>query len=224
MSIAQKLANVALEIPQPDKSGENDFDGYKYHTRNDLVDAIRQTLFEHGVAVFPSTTLVDHKNAPKTKGGSPQFRANVHVELTFVDGETGDARTVSWDGESVMTGDKATASAGTQAIRFALLNTFLISDDMIEEEHQRRNPESRNVHRETSDSTGFDQPLEAIKGRLKGLDFSQPQTKEFLAYLARREEANTPREITEAALQKWADRLVNGPDEKVREKVMDKLD
>lgn len=216
--LAAKLADVKTSIREPEKSGTLNFADHDYWTRSDLFGAIRAELANRDIDWSPDSELVDLR---PVDGG---IMAVVKVTITFTDGETGEESTCSGIGQSISNDDKSVASATTQAIRFAITNKFQICDDMYEAMDTTVRQQNEGVHRESSDPNGFDQPLQALKGRLKGLDFSKSQTKEFLNYLARREESNTPPEMPEAALQKWADRLVNGPDEKVREKVMDKLD
>lgn len=134
--LAVKMARVMADVRHVPKNGRNSFHKYDYITESDLVDSLRSKLAEQGVALFPSirdhvvTSSTDHK-------GKPQFLATVTLDITFIDGESGDHMTTTWVGQGVDQGDKSYYKAYTGAFKYALLKTFLVTPgDPDEDDYQ----------------------------------------------------------------------------------------
>ena len=133
--LAQKLARVLAEVHRVPKNGRNDFHNYDYVTESDLVDHIRDKLAEQGVAIFPSVRdskvveLEDHRKRQT-------FLTTVTLDVTLIDGESGDLMTTTWIGQGLDPADKGYYKAYTGALKYFLLKTFLIStgDDPEREE------------------------------------------------------------------------------------------
>lgn len=102
---------------------------YDYITEPTLMRVIRPLLAEYGIAVFYSDEI-------KTMTGNA---ATVRVELTLVDGETGQERTMHAEGLGTDKGDKAVNKAKTSALRYLLWKWFLVPSDI--------DPEEENVER-----------------------------------------------------------------------------
>ena len=124
--LALKMARVMAEVRHVPKNGRNDFHKYDYIMESDLVDRLRGKLAEQGVALLPSirehvsSQINDHR-------GKPQNLATITLDITFVDGDSGDSFTTSWVGQGVDSGDKAYYKAYTGAFKYALLKTFLVT-------------------------------------------------------------------------------------------------
>ncbi|MEM1349448.1 MAG: ERF family protein [Myxococcota bacterium] len=126
--LALKMARVMAEVRNIPKKGRNDFHDYNYIMESDLVDHLRGKLAEQGVAIFPS--IREHKvTHVEGQRGRTQYLATVTLELTFIDGETGDQMTTSWVGQGADQGDKSYYKAYTGAFKHALLKTFLITGE-----------------------------------------------------------------------------------------------
>ncbi len=141
--LAQKLARVLAEVHRVPKNGRNDFHNYDYVTESDLVDHIRDKLAEQGVAIFPSVRdskvveLEDHRKRQT-------FLTTVTLDVTLIDGESGDLMTTTWIGQGLDPADKGYYKAYTGALKYFLLKTFLIStgdDPEREEAHQAPAPQ-----------------------------------------------------------------------------------
>lgn len=109
-TIATKLAHVMGQV-----------DGMP---EDELIPSIRSALAAQGVAVFPSLrkhtveTIVDERGK--------RHHARVVLELTFIDGETGDQHTITWVGAGVDLGEKSYVKAYQDAFRQAITHTFLV--------------------------------------------------------------------------------------------------
>jgi hypothetical protein len=134
--LAIKMARVMADVRHVPKNGRNSFHKYDYIMESDLVDRLRGKLSEQGVAVFPS--IRDHQVTPSTDHkGKPQFLATVTLDITFIDGESGDQMTTTWVGQGVDQGDKSYYKAYTGAFKYALLKTFLVTPgDPDEDDYQ----------------------------------------------------------------------------------------
>lgn len=144
--IAAKMASVMAAVRHVPKNGRNNFLDYNYITEADLVDSLRGKLAEHGVAIFPSIrdhkidTITDHR-------GKPQCLATVTLDLTFVDGDSGDEITTTWVGQGIDSGDKSYYKAYTGAFKYALMKTFLVTGDDDDPQHVRAPKRSSNRYR-----------------------------------------------------------------------------
>lgn len=133
--LATKLARVLADVRRVPKTGRNDFHKYDYATESDLVDHLRDKLAEQGVAIFPSVT--DHTVAP-LEGGRGELLATVTLDITIIDGESGDEMTTRWVGQGMDKGDKSYYKAYTGAMKYFLMKTFMIStgDDPEDDREQ----------------------------------------------------------------------------------------
>ena len=124
--LARKLAMVLSEVHRVPKNGRNDFHHYDYVTESDLVDHIRDKLAQLGVAIFPSVR--EHEIAEmEDQRKRTVYLTTVTLDVTLIDGESGDMMTTTWVGQGMDQGDKGYYKAYTGALKYFLLKTFLIS-------------------------------------------------------------------------------------------------
>ncbi|MEC9397048.1 MAG: ERF family protein, partial [Myxococcota bacterium] len=99
-----------------------------YIMESDLVDQLRGKLAAQGVAIFPS--IREHVvSQVQDARGRAQYMATVTLDVTFIDGDSGDQMTTTWVGQGVDAGDKSYYKAYTGAFKYALLKTFLIAGE-----------------------------------------------------------------------------------------------
>jgi hypothetical protein len=124
--LAVKMAEILGEVGNVPKNGRNDFHGYDYIQESDLVDHLRSKLAKAGIAIFPS--IREHVVTQVQDARSRiQYMATVTLDVTFIDGDTGDKMTTTWVGQGVDAGDKSYYKAYTGAFKYALLKTFMVS-------------------------------------------------------------------------------------------------
>lgn len=148
--LAKKLAEVLSDVTRVPKNGRNDFHKYDYVTESDLVDHIRDKLAKKGVALFPSVRE-HHTEEMQDAKHRTVFLTTVMLDVTLIDGESGDMMTTSWVGQGLDNADKGYYKAYTGAIKYFLLKTFMIStgddpeiDDAPRPIQRRQKPASKN--------------------------------------------------------------------------------
>ena len=124
--LAQKLALILANIDRVPKNGRNDFHNYDYVYESDLVDHIRDKLAEQGVAIFPSVREHNVQEMQDARNKSV-FLTTVTLDVTLIDGQSGDQITTTWVGQGLDNGDKGYYKAYTGAIKYFILKTFMIS-------------------------------------------------------------------------------------------------
>lgn len=123
--LATKIASILGKLGRVAKSGRNTFHNYDYATESDIADALRQHLSAEGVCIFPS--VVDSRVETVQDRNKSATLATVTLELTFVDGASGDTMVTRWIGQGIDQGDKAYYKAYTGAFKFGLMKTFMVS-------------------------------------------------------------------------------------------------
>lgn len=151
-----KLARVMGELSRLEKGGKNTHFNYKYVTDSDVFDAVRPLLAQNGVAFVASIVSYEQEDVQVKNGTSIITR--VHMQYRFIDGDTGQMSTHDWHGEALDNQDKGINKATKGALKYFLLNTFMISTgDVIEdpdstgEEVQQRG--QRQVQKASNGST-----------------------------------------------------------------------
>lgn len=123
-ALARKIALIIGEIGNVPKNGRNTFHKYDYVLEADLTRALGPLLAAHKIAFFPS--VVDATEVPGKGAKGQDTLATVTLEITIVDGESGDTMVVRWRGQGMDSGDKAYYKAYTGAIKYFLMKTFLV--------------------------------------------------------------------------------------------------
>ena len=134
LNLRQKLAEVRRRIGYVQKRGFNERNNYSYVTAADLAGAVGDILAELGVVIVPRLESITYE--PNPPGRTEVARAaQVVMAYTFTDVETGDEITTKVAGQGLDAGDKAPYKAMTGALKYALLQSFLLAtgDDPEEE-------------------------------------------------------------------------------------------
>ncbi len=122
--LAKAMAQVIGAMNRVPKNGRNSFHKYDYATESDIMDAVRASLSEVGVSIFPSVGEVEVSAADPNDRGGPV--TTVELLVTFVH-ESGEAMTTRWYGQGQDKTDKGYYKAYTGAMKYCLLKTFLMS-------------------------------------------------------------------------------------------------
>lgn len=213
MSLNEKLKRVMERVKAVNKTGVmgGRGGGYEYHTREDAF-AVRPALVAEGVTTMTRVLSAEYiPNAVSTKNGSWGLTV-VHVEVEFACVDTGETRTCSAIGHGADSADQGASKAQTNAIKNALLNTFLLGS----EEHSLQ--ESATTHHQPAPAS-VDAKTE-IAGRLSELGFSKEQMIAFGKEVARIEGQQSFNSIPEARLKAWVTRMASADDAAVRQKIM----
>jgi hypothetical protein len=138
LNLRQKLAEVRRRIGYIQKRGHNERFNYSYVTAADIAGAVGDLLSELGVVVIPSLENITYES---TTGRNETTRmARVVMAYTFSDVDSGEELVAKVAGQGLDTGDKAPYKAMTGALKYALLQSFLLAtgDDPEDERMDTR--------------------------------------------------------------------------------------
>src|ERR1035437_1668600 len=126
LNLRQKLAEVRRRIGYVQKRGRNERHNYSYVTAADIAGAVGDILAELGVIVVPRLESISHEPA-RTGRTDGENLTHVVMSYSFVDVDTAEEIAVKVAGEGVDAGDKAPYKAMTGALKYALLQSFLLA-------------------------------------------------------------------------------------------------
>jgi len=125
LNLRQKLAEVRRRIGYVQKRGHNERGNYSYVTAADIAGSIGDLLSELGVVVIPSLENITYESAA-TRGETTRM-AQVVMAYTFADVDSGEEIVAKVAGQGLDPGDKAPYKAMTGALKYALLQSFLLA-------------------------------------------------------------------------------------------------
>jgi hypothetical protein len=125
-NLKQKLAEVRRRICYIQKRGHNERFNYSYVTAADIAGAVGDALAELEVVVIPNLESISHENISPNPGYSDRL-TRVVMTYTFMDVNSAEELTVKMPGEGRDPGDKGPYKAMTGALKYALLQSFLIA-------------------------------------------------------------------------------------------------
>ena len=171
LNLRQKLAEVRRRIGYVQKRGFNERNNYSYVAAADLAGAVGDLLAELGVVIVPRLESISYEPAQPARSETARA-AQVVMAYTFADVDCGEEVTVKVAGQGLDAGDKAPYKAMTGALKYALLQSFLLAtgDD----------PEEERI----SHSSGNDPVITADEARqLRGLiDETATELERVLSY------------------------------------------
>lgn len=133
MTVYKKLIEVQKELKAP-KNQRNTFGNYNYRSCEDILEALKPVLSEHGATVFISDKPVVKEN----------LWSYIEATATFVDTESGESVSVTAyaresETKKGMDVSQITGSASSYARKYALNGLFLIDDtkDGDSDEYQK---------------------------------------------------------------------------------------
>lgn len=140
-TLALKMVHIMGAVGNVAKDGRNKFQNYDFIQSDDVLKAVRAEMVKNNVIVLPR--MLGYEMTAETKG----FHAVVQFEFTLIDADSGETISATWYGEASDSSDKSFSKAGTSALKYWLLKTFMISAgepdadaEGIEHEHQERTP------------------------------------------------------------------------------------
>ena len=126
LNLKQKLAEVRRRISYIQKRGHNERFNYSYVTAADIARAVGDALAELEVVVIPRLESISHENISPNQD-YPDRLTRVVMTYTFMDVNSAEELTVKMPGEGRDPGDKGPYKAMTGALKYALLQSFLIA-------------------------------------------------------------------------------------------------
>ncbi|MGO9454551.1 MAG: ERF family protein [Candidatus Binataceae bacterium] len=138
LNLRQKLAEVRRRIGYVQKRGHNERGNYSYVTAADIAGSVGDLLAELGVVVIPRLENIAYESAASR--GEATRMARVVMAYTFADVDSGEQVVARVAGQGLDPGDKAPYKAMTGALKYALLQSFLLAtgDDPEDERPDAR--------------------------------------------------------------------------------------
>jgi hypothetical protein len=138
LNLRQKLAEVRRRIGYVQKRGHNERFNYSYVTAADIAGSVGDILAELGVVVIPKLEEISYESAASR--GEAIRMARVVMAYTFADVDSGEEVIAKVAGQGLDSGDKAPYKAMTGALKYALLQSFLLAtgDDPEDERGDAR--------------------------------------------------------------------------------------
>src|SRR6266849_3013187 len=139
MTLRQKMGEVRRRIGYIQKRGYNERHNYNYVAAADIAGTIGDILAELGVVVIPRLESITYE--PPAPGRLDSVRvARVIMAYIFTDVNSCEEITARVAGEGLDVGDKASYKAMTGALKYALLQSFLLAtgDDPEDERADSR--------------------------------------------------------------------------------------
>lgn len=136
LNLREKFAEVRRRLGYVQKRGHNERHNYSYVAAADLAGSVGDILAELGVVVIPQLQSISTE-PPRS---SSERIARIVMNYRFVDARSGEELTVRVAGEGADAGDKAPYKAMTGALKYALLQSFLLAtgDDPEDERADSR--------------------------------------------------------------------------------------
>ncbi|MEV4975487.1 ERF family protein [Streptomyces scopuliridis] len=116
------MSLVMRDVRNVGKDGFNDHQKYKFRGVDDFIGALAQPLRDHGV--FMMTEILDYEVSVRGKANATHMRVAFHFY-----GPAGDKVTATTLGEASDHADKASNKAMSAALKYALMQTFMIPVD-----------------------------------------------------------------------------------------------
>ena len=123
LNLREKFAEVRRRLGYVQKRGHNERHNYSYVTAADLAGSVGDILAELGVVVIPQLQSISTE-PPRS---SSDRIARIVMNYRFIDAKSGEELTVRVAGEGADPGDKAPYKAMTGALKYALLQSFLLA-------------------------------------------------------------------------------------------------
>src|ERR1019366_3167953 len=125
LNLRQKLAEVRRRIGYVQKRGHNERFNYSYVTAADIAGSVGDILAELGVVVIPRLEDISYESV--VGRGEATRMARVVMAYTFADVDSGEEIIAKVAGQGLDPGDKAPYKAMTGALKYALLQSFLLA-------------------------------------------------------------------------------------------------
>lgn len=137
--IVERMADVMADVSAVGKSGQNREQGYAFRPIDEFMNALHAPLSKHRVVVTPKVLDVQREERPRyARGGGQQIGVTrivcMLVEYTF-HAPNGEQLVVVAAGEGADVADKATNKAMAGALKYAIMQTFMVpTRDMTEDQ------------------------------------------------------------------------------------------
>ncbi len=128
-NVHELMGRVLADIGYVDKGGFNEAQGYKFRGIDQFMDALHPVMAKHGVFLVPEVVDRETFIRPRFDRQGKEVGVTTHQMLTVAFhfyGPNGDRVTATTLGEASDTADKAGNKAMSAALKYAIMQTFLV--------------------------------------------------------------------------------------------------
>lgn len=136
--LATKLVSILETMAGVPKKGYNKNQNYHYMREVDVLEALKEELVKHKIILLTSSKHIETKDKPKidkNENKVVEFVTTVETSHTFIDSESGEQLSITSIGQGYDSLDKGASKAITAATKYALMKTFMISDEGADNEN-----------------------------------------------------------------------------------------
>ena len=134
--IYERLADIMAAVPAIPKAQQNKAQGYAFRGIDDVYQALHRLFAEHRVVVLPEVLESEYIQQPHGRNQTLATDARILIRYTFITTD-GSSVSMTLQGESRDYADKATNQAMSTAIKYGLLQMFLIPlEETRESDHE----------------------------------------------------------------------------------------
>lgn len=126
--LAGKLVKILGALGGVEKKGYNAHQKYYYMREVDVMEALKAQLIAEKIIMLTSSKFADIQKK-EGKDGKVEFVTTVETIHTFLDSETGEQLSITSVGSGYDSSDKGASKAITAAVKYAIMKTFMISDE-----------------------------------------------------------------------------------------------
>lgn len=158
--IYSKMVSVMKDIGPVSKDQKNSAQGFKFRGIDQFVNAVHPALVKHGI--FVTTEVLDYTSELKEverSSGKRGVDKHVAIKMKYTfNAEDGSSISSTVPAEGLDSGDKATNKALSAALKYALIQTFQVpTEDM--EEADKDSPTINSAPAKTAEATKTDKVL-----------------------------------------------------------------
>ena len=139
MNIYQALNAIMGEIEHISMSKKNQIQGYNFRGIDDMYNALNPLFKKHGVFIT-SNVISSQREERQTQKGGLLIYTIARCEFKFY-ATDGSFVVSTLEGEAMDSGDKSTNKAMSTALKYALMQMFLIpTEERIDTEYESHTP------------------------------------------------------------------------------------
>ena len=129
--IYKKMANVYAKVEAISKNNENKEQRFKFRGIDDVYNTLHKIFAEEGIFITPEN-ISTSRTQVQSKSGTNGYHTISLIKFTFF-AEDGSFVCATAEGEAIDYGDKSTSKSQSMAIKYALLQTFMIPTEDTED-------------------------------------------------------------------------------------------
>jgi hypothetical protein len=179
--IFKKINSILQEVDAIGKNKKNEQQGYKFRGIDDMYNALHPLFAIHGVFIT-SDILSSKREERQTKNGGNLIYTIVTCKFTFY-AEDGTNVSSTLEGEAMDSGDKSTNKAMSTALKYALMQMFLIpTEEQLDTEYKSPEVKAKKDKPEPTINTKVDPKhiMEAEKMLNTSEVFSKEEIKSYM--------------------------------------------